>query len=169
MVFRYYDYDVPQERIVKETWGSIVNMPAQPAQIAADLNRPWKSEDGRKFSVSGDVYSATPVTAAQDLAQDFPLIIGALGHAVVLTSLVYLRNAYGGGEVQSAIVRDPWPGRGRRVLTPQEWYSINFACRIRVAAAGKADDNDDKDDDDKDDDKDKDDEDRDDDGPDDRR
>jgi hypothetical protein len=159
MVFRYYDYDVPQKRIVDETWGSIVNMPAQPAQIVADLNRPWKSEDGRKFSVSGDVYSANAVTAAQDLAQDFPLIIGALGHAVVLTSLVYLRNAYGGGEVQSAIVRDPWPGRGRRVLTEQEWRSINFACRIRVAAAGRADDDDD--DKDKDDDNDKDDKDKD--------
>jgi hypothetical protein len=140
MVFGYYGYDIPQKRIVTETWGSDVNMPGQPQQIVADLNRVWKAEDGRKFTASGDVYSANAVTAAQDLSQDYPLIVGTMGHAVVLTSLVYLRNAYGGGEVQSAIVRDPWPGRGRRILAPQEWYSINFACRIRVAAASGDDD-----------------------------
>jgi ABC-type bacteriocin/lantibiotic exporter with double-glycine peptidase domain len=143
MVFGYYGYEVPQKRIVTETWGSDVNMPGQPQQIVADLNRIWQAEDERKFTASGDVYSANAVTAAQDLSQDFPLIIGTMGHAVVLTSLVYLRNAYGGGQVQSAIVRDPWPGKGKRVLAPQEWYSINFASRIRVAAADGDDDKDD--------------------------
>src|SRR5947209_15701476 len=33
MVFRYYGYIVPQSKIVKDTWGSIVNMPGQPNQI----------------------------------------------------------------------------------------------------------------------------------------
>jgi len=133
MVFRYYGFDVPQKRIVEETWGHAVNMPGSPAQIIGDLNRRWMDESGRGFSVAGDVYSVNAVTAAQDLAGDMPLIVGTMGHAVVLTSLVYLRNAYGGGQVTSAIVRDPWPGRGRRILTPQEWYGISFAARIRVS------------------------------------
>src|SRR4051812_26601268 len=33
MIFRYYDHPVRQARIVEETWGDIVNLPGQPAQI----------------------------------------------------------------------------------------------------------------------------------------
>ncbi|MEY8689180.1 MAG: papain-like cysteine protease family protein [Leptothrix sp. (in: b-proteobacteria)] len=133
MVFTYYGHPVQQERIVSETWGAIVNLPGQPGQILENLNRDWTDEDGNDFSVSGDAYSANPITAAQDLSQDMPLIIGTMGHAVVLTSLVYVRDGFGRGNVNAAIVRDPWPGRGRRVLTPQEWFNINFAARIRVS------------------------------------
>ena len=68
MVFRYYGHSVPQERIVTETWGGIVNLPGQPGQILANLNRGWTDQAGDDFSVSGDVYSANPITAAQDLA-----------------------------------------------------------------------------------------------------
>ncbi|MHB1117780.1 hypothetical protein [Sideroxydans sp.] len=99
----------------------------------ANLNRGWTDEDGDDFSVTGDVYSANPITAAQDLAQDMPLIIGTMGHAMLLTSLVYVRDGQGNGNVTSAIVRDPWPGRGRRVLSPQEWFSADFLARIRVS------------------------------------
>lgn len=133
MVFRYYGHNVPQERIVHETWGRIVNLPGQPGQILANLNREWTDEDGDAFSASGDVYSANPITASQDLAQDMPLIIGTMGHAMVLTSLVYVRDTFGRGDVAAAIVRDPWPGKGRRVLSPEEWFSTNFLARIRVS------------------------------------
>ncbi len=132
MVFRYYGLVVPQERIVQETWGGIVNVPAQPAQILASLNRPWIDNSGRRFGVSGDSFTANPMTAAQDLAQDMPLIIGTLGHAMVLTSLTYIRDQFGNGDVRAAVVRDPWPGRGRRVLSAQEWYGASFLARIRV-------------------------------------
>jgi Papain-like cysteine protease AvrRpt2 len=133
MVFDYYRHPVAQERIVQQTWGSIVNVPGQPGQIIADLNRPWVDARGQHFHASGDVYSVNAITAAQDLAANHPLIIGSLGHAMVLTDLVYLRDAYGRGQPQQAVVRDPWPGRGRRQLTPQEWYAIQFAARIRVS------------------------------------
>ncbi|MBV9157445.1 MAG: hypothetical protein JO097_14365 [Acidobacteriaceae bacterium] len=132
-IFRYYRHAIPQERIVAETWGAIVNLPGQPLQIVADLNRQWTDEDGNKFQVRGDVFSANAITAAQDLAGDMPLIIGSMGHAMVLTSLQYVRDAYGNGSVRAATVRDPWPGRGRRILSPQEWLSTNFLARIRVS------------------------------------
>jgi len=133
MVFRYYGLRVPQKTIVRQTWGAIVDLPAQPRQILANLNRPWSDSRGRRFQVSADVFSANVVTAAQDLSEDMPLIIGTMGHAMVLTSLQYVRDRYGSGEVTAAIVRDPWPGRGRRVLSPQEWYGTSFLARIRVA------------------------------------
>jgi hypothetical protein len=132
MVFSYYSHPVPQERIVAETWGAVVNLPAQPIQVLGALNRHWTDENGDSFRARGDVFSANATTAAQDLAADRPLIIGTLGHAMVLTGLTYWRNAYGAGQVTAAVVRDPWPGRGKRVLSPQEWYGANFLARIRI-------------------------------------
>lgn len=132
MVFRYYGYRVTQRRIVEETWGNIVNLPGRPDQILANLNRDWEDDRGKSFSVSGDSYSVNLATAASDLANDMPLIIGTMGHAVVLTSLDYWLDMYGRFQINAAIVRDPWPGRGRRPLSAQEWYGISFAVRIRV-------------------------------------
>lgn len=133
MVFKYYGLNVPQKTIVQQTWGQIVNLPGQPGQILANLNRPWIDANGQRFYVSGDSYTANPITAAQDLSQDMPLIIGTMGHAMVLTSLQYSRDQWGNGQVNAAVVRDPWPGKGRRVLTSQEWYNTSFLARIRIS------------------------------------
>lgn len=134
MVFAYYGHRISQERIVKETWGQIVNLRAQPGQLLQDLNRNWQDDDGNSFAVRGSVIDATPATAAQDLANDMPLIIGTVGHAMVLTDLVYYVNQFSQGSVQRAIVRDPWPlAPSRRDLNPQEWMQTNFLARIRVA------------------------------------
>ncbi|MBL8328638.1 MAG: hypothetical protein JNJ71_07275 [Rubrivivax sp.] len=132
MVFRYYGYSVSQRRIVEETFGQAVNLPGTAGQIMDNLNRDWEDDRGREFSVTADVYSVNVATAADDLANDMPLIVGTMGHAIVLTSLDLLRDVYGRIQVGAAVVRDPWPGRGRRVLSPQEWYSIAFAARVRV-------------------------------------
>lgn len=132
-VFGYYGHDISQQDIVQQTWGEIVNLPAQPQQIIADLNRSWVDGDGNAFSVTGDVYSANALTAAQDLKQDMPLIIGALGHAMILTGIQWVRDIYGREQIMAAIVRDPWPTNGnRRELNPQEWLGANFLVRIRV-------------------------------------
>jgi hypothetical protein len=136
MIFTYYKHRVPQARIVEETWGGIVNMPGLPQQILSDLNRTWKDTRGKNFSVSGDVFSVSAENAVGDLQEDRPLIIGSLGHAVVLTALTSdVNTATGAFQVVAATVRDPWPGRGKRILTPAEWYNINFAARIVVEDA----------------------------------
>ena len=134
MVFLYYGFHVPQERIVQDAWGGIVNLPGHPVHILASLNRTWIDEEGERFNVAGDVYTANIITAARDLAQDMPLIIGTMGHAMVLTSLRYWRSQNGNGNVTLARVRDPYPGRGRRALSPQEWYGTTFLARIRVSS-----------------------------------
>ena len=43
---------------------------------------------------------------------------------------------FGNGSVQAATIRDPWPGQGKRAVTPQEWNGISFAVRIRVTELG---------------------------------
>jgi Papain-like cysteine protease AvrRpt2 len=138
MVFAYYGHRVSQTRIVQETWGSVVNMPGQPEQILSDLNRTWKDDRRKKFSSSGDSLTANAATAVIDLRENRPLIIGALGHATVLTALTCDVNTVNRAwQVVAATVRDPWPANGgRRILTPQEWYNINFVARISVEDHG---------------------------------
>ncbi|MEW6263049.1 MAG: papain-like cysteine protease family protein [Thermodesulfobacteriota bacterium] len=139
MIFRYYGFIVPQERIVRETWGQIYNQPADAQTILKNLNRPWIDDQGRRFMALGDVYSVNVVTAAQDLSNDMPLIIGTMGHAMVLTSMVY--HCFWNGVmfvncgIDAAIVRDPWPGHGRRNLSPEEWTKMAFAARVRLQPA----------------------------------
>ena len=50
MVFRCYGFAIPQEEIVRQTWGTIVNLPADPFLILANLNRPWIDQQGRHFN-----------------------------------------------------------------------------------------------------------------------
>src|SRR5258705_538448 len=78
MVFAYHGHRVSQKRIVEETWGSAGNMPGQPEQILANLNRTWEDDRGKAFSSTGDSITANPATAAVDLNNNRPLIMGAL-------------------------------------------------------------------------------------------
>jgi ABC-type bacteriocin/lantibiotic exporter with double-glycine peptidase domain len=132
MIFRFYGHPVSQARIVREAWGRTVNLPAEPWQVVEALNRTWVDDNGEEFEVSGDVENTTAITATEDLRANHPLIIGTCGHAVVLTAVTYVQDKSGNGEVTAAIVRDPWPGRGRRHLTPKEWNEIDLAVRIVV-------------------------------------
>lgn len=132
MLFDYYGHPVSQARIVEQAYNGIVNMPAGPDRILAALNRRWIDDRGRPFVVQADVFSVTTATAASDLENNHPLIIGTLGHAVVLTAMTYYPTFYG-PYVVNAIVRDPWPTRAsRREITSMEWANITFAARVRV-------------------------------------
>jgi hypothetical protein len=137
MVFDFYGHPVDQARIVKETWGVAANMPGSPAGILRDLNRRWTDDHGKNFVCQGDMLSVNLNTAIQDLQAGHPLIIGAIGHATVLTAVTCAVDTFTTQfTVQQVVVRDPWPGSGgRRLLSPMEWASINFAARIRLQDA----------------------------------
>jgi hypothetical protein len=147
MVFAHYGYTVPMERIVEEVYGSRVNLPAMSWTIVQHLSRTWEAEDGQSFDCQCDVLwdASTGVArpapdqiASQYLNLEMPLIIGTLGHAMVLTALSYTKHAIwtNHGWVMSAVVRDPYPGRGgRRVLTPREWFATQFLVAPLVEAA----------------------------------
>jgi len=134
MVFTYWGHPLSQPNIVRQTWGAVVNMPAQPIQIVHDLNRSWVDDDEDSFDVVGDTLSANAVTASQDLAAGYPLILGSLGHAMVLTAITYegIPNT-GMARVIGATVRDPWPGQGRRRLSAQEYMGTLLLARIRIS------------------------------------
>lgn len=132
MVFLYYGLNVSQETIVEQIWGGLVDNTGTPHQILTKLNHPWLDSIGHRFYVTGDSYSANHKMAAHDLSNDTPLIIGTLGHTMVLTSLSYVQSKYGRGDNINAIVYDPWEDRGRRSLSEQEWYSADFLTRMMI-------------------------------------
>lgn len=134
MLFAFHGHKVSQQRIVEETWGAVTDMPGQPAQIMSDLNRNWKDDNGVFFRSQGDMRSVNIYTAVEDLKNDEPLIIGALGHATVLTAITGdINMTTGAWQIAEVIVRDPWPGNGgRRELSPMEWGNLAFAARVRV-------------------------------------
>lgn len=132
-VFAYYGHPVSQARIVREAYGGIANLRGSAQAIMGSLNRTWVDDQGRSFRVTADTFSSNWMTAAQDLAQSRPLIVGSLGHAMVLTAAEYLRYANGAGEIRGVIVRDPWPTHPRRrALTPEEAAGVQMLIRIRV-------------------------------------
>ena len=134
MLFEFHGHQVSQQRIVQETWGTIANIPGQPAQILSDLNRTWTDDKGVTFRAQGDMRSVNIYTAVDDLKNDDPLIIGALGHATVMTAISGdINMTTGAWQITEVIVRDPWPGNGgRRQLSPMEWGNLAFAARVRV-------------------------------------
>jgi len=132
MVLRHHGFVVSQERIVRETFGELVDMPGSTWQILAALQRTWTDDRGRRFQVTADMITGAPEVAIAELAADRPLIVGTMGHAMVLTALGYGTGGWSGGGVTSAVVRDPWPGRGRRELSGQEWYGADLLVRIHV-------------------------------------
>lgn len=134
MVFAYAGHPVSQARIVAETFGQIADLPASPGAILAALNRPWVDDLGRGFWVAGDALSANLLSAIQDLGGGLPLIVGTLGHAMVLTAMAYRTHPSNPVvAIDNITVRDPWPGQGLRVLTSQEAFQISFLARIRIA------------------------------------
>lgn len=132
MVFAAHGFDIPQEVFVAETFGQIVDMPGTPMQILAALNRTYTDAAGSTFTGVGDVMSVSLETIAQDLRDRQPLIVGALGHATMLTALSWEQDNLGNIAVRDAVIRDPWPGSpSRRSLTPLEWANLSFVARVR--------------------------------------
>jgi len=132
MIFRFYGYVVPQADIVRIAWGSPVNMPGSLEQILRSLNLVWIDAYRRQFRVESLPYGPNPMPAILDLQRNWPLIIGTMHHAMVLTSLLYDVDNFDRVAVRAARVRDPWPGAGRRVLRAEEWHTRQFFARIRV-------------------------------------
>lgn len=131
MLFRYYGFEVSQARIVEETWGKVVNFPAYMEQIIAATNRKWVTDDGKAFRAFGQFFNVKIEDMAADLTRGAPLIVALPHHAVVLTGLGFTDGA-GQERIDFMTVRDPWPGKGRRNLTPEEQSAIGSMLRVSV-------------------------------------
>lgn len=142
MIFAHAGYRVAQERIVAETYGQIVNMPAGNGfMIAQQVARDWVDDTGRRFTVSlqaaydydAGVYQLNNAIIAEALARNQPLILGARAHAMVLTLMDYAQTPMG-PQVTGMGVFDPWPGIGPRGLFPDEMVAMNMGGSLRFIA-----------------------------------
>jgi hypothetical protein len=137
MVFSYNGHRVSQARIVKEAYGSVMNMPGNYPALFGSLGRSWTDDDGDDFTVSVNHLFAPDVGVANldnsDLAQaledENPVLYCTAQHAMVLTSMKYI-----GSKVIDAWVMDPWPGYGLRHLAPAEMLPMIFGGQLRMAA-----------------------------------
>lgn len=135
MAFRYYGYYIPQAEIVRQTWGVIVNMPAQPADIVFALNRTYIDTFGKVFQAQGFVLNNWN-QATFSLGNDRPVLVGAQGHMTMLYGLQYRFGVDLSGNqttqtvFDQAAVIDPWPGIGVRDLSPTEFNTAFLAVEV---------------------------------------
>ena len=111
--------------------------------IAAAATGDWLTASGRRVSTSTEVLidiengvwrADAAYVAAAELTADRPLIVGAMGHAVLLTAFTYAQDGYGDYRILEAIVRDPWPtSPNRRTLSEAEAGQIFFLAAVRAA------------------------------------
>jgi hypothetical protein len=122
MAFRFYGFEVPQERIVTAAYGKRLNLPAFSWQIHSQISRRWTDDFDRDFEVTSktliDVHNGLMGSdigkiVHAELAEKRPLILGLAGHATLLVAHEAIQssdNAYV-LDIPRAMVIDPWPLR----------------------------------------------------------
>ncbi|QYK43038.1 MAG: hypothetical protein KF887_08065 [Paracoccaceae bacterium] len=136
-----------QSRIVGVLFGRAdLCLAANGGQIERVVNRDWQADDGRWFraeaqtllDLSRGLGNPNVVQAsARDLANGYPLINGALGHATVMTAMTYLTDRTGALRgIEDITVADPLVPLGQaarqRSLTRAEQNNIFFVMQVRV-------------------------------------
>ena len=143
-IFLLYGYRVSQRELAQKVFGSAdVCGGATGQMIAYAVQGPWIDDGGQRFDARLNVVMDAqwgishpdPIGLAwEELRAGRPLIIGTLGHAMVMTAMSFYEYANGGRELAGITVRDPWPENpNRRQLTPQEFYSVEFLATVAVA------------------------------------
>ncbi|HRE87553.1 MAG TPA: papain-like cysteine protease family protein [Myxococcota bacterium] len=144
MIFGYHGHALPQERIVQSVFGQLVDLPAMNGMVMSrSLARPWVDQRGRRFQAKVRVFDMhagqfelDTESIITELREERPMLVGTVGHAMVMTALRYVRTPTG-PQVIGVTVRDPWPGRGRRDLQwhemqPQYLAAVDLGAKKRV-------------------------------------
>lgn len=141
-IFRFHGHDVHQSRFVEKVYGGIVDQPARGVGIFNAVNGRWRDNQNNIFRAEAEVLLDRSIgyahpngvaIAVNDLANNYPLIVGSQGHATVLTHMSYLEDRFGQYEITGISVRDPWPqSPNLRSMSPQEYHNSVFLARIRT-------------------------------------
>lgn len=148
MSFSCLGHRLTQQTIVKATWGDIRNAPAAPADMVKTISREYVDTLGDRFHPKARLLDRTVTifTLMAALSATFdhvgagkPAVVATRnpdgsGHATMLTHLSVRRPAsrVTSPEFHSARVYDPWPGRGSRVFTLDDWNQSPFVILIDV-------------------------------------
>jgi hypothetical protein len=141
-IFAFHGRQVSQDRIVAKVFGAPACTPAAGPQIVSAINGTWSTDDDDSFDAQADVLWDTQygfgrqdaiVQAAQALAAGNPLILGAMGHATMMTAITYSMDAYR-VQINQVLLRDPWPGNPNlRALSTQEAMFTQFLAKVEVS------------------------------------
>jgi hypothetical protein len=113
-ILDFHGLPVTQEQVVQRAYGSLLDRPASPEEIAAAVDG-WtmQASDGQAAVVQAASVPFDVGAIVREMHSDRPSIIGLVtpggsGHAYVLTSITYRSD---GNLVQpvSVTLRDPWP------------------------------------------------------------
>jgi hypothetical protein len=140
-VFAFHGHHVRQERIARKIFGVPICARAIGPQVISAIDGDWVDESHNSFLASAQVLWDTQfefgrpdavAVAARELEAGNPLILGALGHATVMTAMTYSGNGLG-VQINEVVVRDPWPGSpNRRTLSLQEAMWTQFLAKVEV-------------------------------------
>lgn len=140
MVFSHHGFAVTQEAIVRQHYSDAADKPLHATQVAPVLERAWQDQAGRAFLASATTGNAparrfqfSDDTVIREMQAQRPLIVGALGHAMVLVQVHYERfTAQDAVRITGGVVIDPMPGRGVRPLTRLE-LNPAYVAAVRIA------------------------------------
>lgn len=142
-IFAIDGFRIGQQEIVSRAYGQAVCTAADGPTIANAVSGQWRDGAGRRFTAGCNVVldaqygvwrNDAPLLAARELEAGRPLILGALGHAVLLTAMSFGRDGYGNTQVGELVIRDPWPTNpNRRTLSMQEANQISFLATVSVS------------------------------------
>lgn len=137
MIFKYHGYDVAPLRISTEAYGGQV--PPMPWREPQRASRTWTADRGREFTTKLELLPVRAADAAEELAEDQPLIVGVEGRPAVLTAMSYTGDRLGSMTIVQALVCDPWPGKHPRIVTSPQWVEVRYIMRVGVRkSSGKS-------------------------------
>ena len=130
MSLKFQGLIVPAQNIQRDVYeGKSAKTPWQ------DLSANGKSVSdikGKSVQLVLEKLQVRAAEAAELLSENQPLIIGAFGHPVLLTSMTYTGDLLGGMTLVDATVLDPAPRQGTRVVSSPEWINVTFVTRVGV-------------------------------------
>jgi hypothetical protein len=163
-VFALNGRKVQQERAVQRLFGNLDCKPARDFEIIQTINGEWIEDDGTRFRaaarqlplaalavrISAETGGNRPPgyieqawatskdarALVSELQRGRPLIVGAVGHATVLTAVTYQRNELFNDQhiaLTRIVVRDPsGHNPNRRELTAREVTDAFFVAKVEI-------------------------------------
>lgn len=130
MAGKFHGFDVPPVNIVKELYDS--KLPKAPWEDLSVNTKTVHDAKGKPVQFTVEKLQVRAAEAAELLSENQPILIGSMGHPVLLTSMTYTGDLLGGMTLIDATVLDPAPGKGTRVVSSPDWINVSFATRISV-------------------------------------
>lgn len=154
-IFSLHGHKVNQEEAVRKVFGAEVCLRATAQEVIAGIEGLWTDKAGSSFRASAYALPDTMLSQGAkpqsgikflynkgdeeiiaELSQGNPLIVGALGHATVLTAVKYQKLMGQPICLTEITVRDPYPGNpNRRLLTADEFADSFFVTKVAVHRA----------------------------------